>query len=124
MASKQENEKTIKNFKRRGTSTRRQLHVFVKAMCEEVKGAEVEAILLDKGMDPCVAREWGSEHRRRDILLKRALDKKYRKETSSFGNRGQDFRRIIASFIRNGRRFEFHATKGMRDYTSAPALIQ
>lgn len=112
----QRNEKIIKNFKRRDNSTRRQLHEFIKAMCEEAKGAEIEALLLGKNMAPCVAREWGNEHRRRDHLLKRAVDRKYHKETSTFGKRGQNYRRIIWSKIRNGRRMEFHTTKGLRTY--------
>lgn len=112
----QSNEKIIKNFKSRATSTRLQLHQFIKAMCNEAKGGEIEDILLDQGMAPCVAREWGNEHRRRDHILKRNIDHKYRKETSSFGKRWQDYRRIIASIIRNGRRLEFHATKGLRSY--------
>ena len=111
----QRNDKIIKNFKRRDVSTRRQLHEFVNAMCEEAKGGEIEAILLSKDMMPCVAREWGNEHRRRDYLLQQAINRKYRKETSSFGKRGQACRRIIASKIRKGRRLEFHATKGLRD---------
>jgi hypothetical protein len=111
----QQNDKIIKNFKRRDVNTRRQLHDFINAMCEEAKGGEIEAILLGKGMMPCVAREWGNEHRRRDYLLQQAIKRKYRKETSSFGKRGQDYRRIIASTIRKGRLLEFHATKGLRD---------
>ncbi len=112
----QTNEKIIKNFKRRATNTRRQLHQFIKAMCNDAKGGEIEDILLDKGMTFCVAREWGNEHWRRDRLLKRNIDCKYRKETSTFGKRGQSYRRIIASMICAGRRFEFHATKGGRSY--------
>ncbi len=112
----QQNKKDIKNFKRRATNTRRQLHQFIKAMCAEAKGAEVEDILLGKGMTPCVAREWGNEHLRRAILLKRAMRRKYRKDTSAYGKRGQYGRRIIASMIRDGRQLEFHATKGHRSY--------
>ena len=116
------NKKIIKNFKRRVVNTRRQLHQFIKAMCAEAKGAEVEDILLGKGMTPCVAREWGSEHLRRANLLKRVMRRKYRKKTSAFGNCGQYGRRIISSKIRNGRHLEFHATKGHRSYRST-ALI-
>ena len=114
--SDQSNEKIIKNFKRRAASTRRQLHQFIKAMCNEAKGGEIEDVLLSQGMAPCVACEWGNEHRRRDHMLKRNIDSKYRKETSAFGKSGQNYRRIIASIIRNGRRIEFHATKGLRSY--------
>ena len=115
----QSNEKIIKNFKRRAASTRRQLHQFIKAMCNEAKGGEIEDVLLGQGMSPCVARELGNEHRRRDHILKRNIDRKYRKETSAFGKRGQSYRRIIASMIRKGRRMEFHATKGLRSYRVA-----
>ena len=51
---------TIKNFKRRKTSTRGDLHRFIKAMREANKGDQVEAVLLEKGFAPCVAREWGT----------------------------------------------------------------
>ena len=110
------NKKIIKNYKRRSTNTRRQLHQFVKAMGEELRGGEVEEILLSQGMAPCVAREWGNVHRKRDVLLKQALACKFRKETSAYGKRGQPYRRIMKAGVRNGRRFEFHATKGMRTY--------
>ncbi len=108
--------KIIKNFIDSERVVRRQIRGFVKAMCEAARGGEVEAILLGKGMAACVARDWGNEHRRRDNILKRAIDHKYRKETSAFGKRGQSGRRIIASTIRLGRSLEFHATKGERDY--------
>ncbi len=110
------NQKTIKNFKRRATNTRRQIRQFVKAMGEEARGGEVEDILLDKGITPCVAREWGNAHRLKDALLKRTMARKYRKETSSFGKRVQSYRRIIKSGAKDGRMFEFHATKGLRTY--------
>ena len=112
----QSNEKIIRNFKHHHDSTRRQLHDFIKAMCTEAKGDQVEGILLDKGMAPCVAREWGTEHLRRAALLKRVMVRKYRKDTSAFGKRGQDCRRIVASSMYEGRLLEFHATKGMRSY--------
>ncbi len=112
----QRNQKIIKNFKRRITNTRRQLHQFVKAMGEEARGGEVGDILLDKGITPCVAREWGNAHRLKDALLKRTMARKYRKKTSSFGKRGQSYRRIIKSGVKDGRMFEFHATKGLRTY--------
>ncbi len=112
----QQNEKIIKNFKRRAASTRRQLHQFVKAMCDETKGDKVEAILLGKGMAPCVAREWGNQYCMRASLPKRVLDRKYRKETSAYGKRGQYGRRIVASSVCEGKQLEFHATKGPRSY--------
>ncbi len=108
--------KIIKNFKRRTTNTRRQLHEFVKAMIADARGAEVEGILLEQGMAPCVAREWGNAYKMHDALLKRTMARKYRKETSGFGKRGQAYRRIIRAGVKTGRRFEFHATKGMRTY--------
>ncbi len=110
------NQKTIKNYKRRTISTRRQLHEFVKAMGEEARGGEVEEILLDQGMSPCVAREWGNVHRKKDVLLKRTMARKFRKETSAYGKRGESYRRIINTGVRDGRRFEYHATKGLRTY--------
>ena len=112
----QQDKKIIKNFKRRAVNTRRQFHQFIKAMCAEAKGAEVEDILLGKGMTPCAAREWGSEHLRRANLLKRVMRRKYRKDTSAYGKWGQYGSRIIASTIRDGRQLEFHATKGHRSY--------
>ncbi len=112
----QRNQKIIKNFKRHSTNTRSQLHQFIKAMSAEARGGEVEDILLSKGMTPCVAREWGNAHRIKDALLKRTMARKYRKETSSFGKRGQSYRRIIKSGVKDGRMFEFHATKGLRTY--------
>ena len=112
----QQDKKTLKNFKRRATNTRRQLHQFINAMCAEAKGTEVEDILLGKSMTPCVAREWGSEHTRRAHLLNRTMRSKYRKDTSAYGPRGQNYRRIIKSIIRDGRHLEFHATKGPRSY--------
>ena len=115
-----DNKKTIKNFIRRTTSTRRQLHQFVKAMGDDARGGEVEDILLDTGMAPCVAREWGNAHRLKDALLTRTMARKYRKETSAYGKRGQPYRRIMKAGVKNGRRFEFHATKGMRSYCIPP----
>ncbi len=110
------NDKIIDDFKKFGPISRRSVHMFVKAMCIESQGAEVEAILLGHGFAPCVAREWGNEHRNRDKMLKRSIERKYRKETSAYGLRGQNYRSIIASSVSNGRRLEFHATKGPRDY--------
>lgn len=110
------NQKIIKNFKSRDVSTRRQLHEFVKAMCNEGKGDEMENILLDKGMSPCKAREWGNQHIYRANLLKRNINRKYRKETSAFGRQRTNYRRIISSTICDGRVIEFHATKGTRSY--------
>ncbi len=119
----QQNEKTIEDFEARPQNTRGQLHKFVKAMCAEAKGAEVEAILLSQGVVPCVAREWGTEHLRRAKMLKRAVRRKYRKETSAFGKRGQYGRRIISSVVRDGRLVEFHATKGIRSYMIAKEVV-
>lgn len=118
--SSQDNKKTIKNYKRRDANTRRQLHQFVKAMGEEARGGEVEDILLEKGIAPCVAREWGNEYKRHDVLLKRVMARKYRKETSGYGKKGQAYRRIIKTSVKSGRRLEFHATKGMRVYRIPP----
>ena len=115
----QSNVKIIKNFKRRATSTRKQLHQFVKAMCDDAYGDEIESILLDKGFAACIAREWGTEHLRRRHMLKLNVERKFRKETSPFGKRGQECRRINATVIRDdGRRLEFHATKGPRLYAA------
>ena len=108
--------KIIKNFKRRATNTRRQLHEFVKAMIAEARGAEIEGILLEQGMTPCVAREWGNAYKMHDNLLKRTMARKYRKETSAYGKKGMPYRRIMKSGVKSGRRFEFHATKGKRTY--------
>lgn len=115
----QQNEKIIKDFEDCPKSTRHQLHKFVKAMCVEDRGGEVEAILLGKDMTPCVAREWGNAHLMRKSMLNRAFLRKYRKETSAFGKRGQYGRRIIKSLVRAGRTVEFHATKGLRSYMLA-----
>ena len=119
----QQNEKIIKDFEEQSKSTRGQLRKFVKAMCEENRGAEVEAILLGKDMTPCVAREWGNAHLKRKSLLNRAFRRKYRKETSAFGKRGQYGRRIISSLVRDGRQVEFHATKGLRSYMIAKEAV-
>lgn len=110
------NEKIIKNFIASDKPTRRQLHEFVKAMGSEARGGEVEDILLDNGMTTCVAREWGNAHRIKDALLQRTMARKYRKETSAYGKRGQSYRRIIRSGVKDGRRFEFHGAKGLRTY--------
>ena len=110
------NKSIIKHFKRRTASTRRQLNDFIKAMISEARGAEVEDILLEQGMAPCVAREWGNAYKMHDALLKRVMARKYRKETSAYGKKGMPYRRIIRSGVKTGRRFEFHATKGMRTY--------
>ncbi len=119
----QQNEKIIKDFEDRDTSTRGQIHKFVKAMCVEARGDEVEAILLAQGMAPCVAREWGTAHLRRASMLNRNVERKYRKETSSFGKRGQYGRRIIKSLVRYDRTVEFHATKGLRRYMIAKEAV-
>ena len=110
------NQKIIKNFKGRVINTRHQLHEFVKAMCNEAKGGDIESILLGTGMAPCVARAWGSEHIRQADLLKRNINRKYRKETSAFGRQRQNYRRIISSTLKDERHIEFHATKGTRSY--------
>ncbi len=119
----QQNEKIIKDFEDRPKSTRGQLRKFVKAMCEEADGDQVEAILLGKDYAPCVAREWGNAHLKRKSLLKRAFRRKYRKETSAFGPRGQFARRIISSVECDGRTVEFHATKGPRSYMIAKEAV-
>lgn len=123
---------SIKNFKRRKTSTRVELHQFIKAMREANKGDEVEAILLTKGFAPCVAREWGNAYLLHATLTASAKKKKIRRELSKFGTKGEDYRRIIFSKIRDsvpgfhgifttGRLWELHATKGWRNYQIAKA---
>ncbi len=119
----QQNEKIIKDFKHSDTNTRAQLHKFVKAMCAEDRSGEIEDILLGKDMAPCVAREWGNAHLMRKSMLNRAFLRKYRKETSAFGTRGQYGRRIIKSLVRYGRTVEFHATKGLRIYMIAKEAV-
>ncbi len=124
--------KLIKNFKRRQTSTRRELHQFIKAMREANLGDKVEGILLEKGFAPCVAREWGNAHLMHAAIHAKAKARKIRKELSTFGAKGDDYRRIIFSKVRNsipgfhglfttGRLWELHATKGWRDYQIAKA---
>lgn len=113
------NEQVIEEFKARDASTRRQIHVFVKVMGVEARGAEVEAILLGQGVATCVAREWGNAYLMREFMLKRANLRKYRKETSAYGKRGQADRSIIATTVYGDRRAEFHATKGRRNFRIA-----
>ena len=110
------NEQIIDEFKARDASTRRQIHVFVKTMGIEARGHEVEAILLGKGLAICAAREWGNAHLMREFMRKRANLRKYRKETSAYGTRGQADRSIIATTVYGNRRAEFHATKGRRNF--------
>lgn len=110
------NQQIIDEFKARDASTRRQIHVFVKVMCEEARGHEVEAILLGQGMSTSAAREWGNAHLMQEFMRKRANLRKYRKETSAYGKRGQADRSIIATTVYGNRRAEFHATKGRRNF--------
>ncbi len=117
------NEQIIDYFQVKDAPTRRQLHIFIKAMCEEARGAEVEAILLGMDFAPCVAREWGTESKRRAFMLQRSMRRKYRKDTSAYGKRGQADRSIIATTLYGDRRAEFHATKGRRNY-AIPVISQ
>ena len=110
------NDKIIDDFKKFGPISRRSVHMFVKAMCIESRGHEVEAILLGKGLAICAAREWGNAHLMREFMRKRANLRKYRKETSAYGTRGQADRSIIATTVYGDRRAEFHATKGRRNF--------
>lgn len=73
--------------------------------------------LLAKGAHPCVAREWANEPRRREVLERRRLLRKERKEASKVGHRGEPFRRIMSTEPwGEDRERQFHATKGWRIY--------
>ncbi len=98
---------------------RREIFSIMKHFINAGKSGKVEQFLLDRGVTPCVAREWGNEPARRQHAKDFHSAKFITKETSTFGNRGTYGRRIIKTVHRFGREIVLHATKGIRTYRIA-----
>lgn len=84
--------------------------------CDE---QQIYRALINRGIMPCVAREYAGEERRATALVARA--KRRRDNRRRIGVRGTDYRRVIVSRPRpegdgHPRIVEYHATKGWRSY--------
>ncbi len=95
---------------------RREISSIVDHFINENKPEKIEQFLLDRGVAPCVAREWGNEPARRKHAADFHSKKFIRKEMSPVGKRGEYGRRIVKTIHRFGREIVFHATKGIRTY--------
>lgn len=113
---------------------------FVQVLIDSGKSVEIFAQLEDLEVTPCVVRDWDHEPRRRMGLEQRRLERVDRKARSKFGQKGEDYRRIIWTKIIEpdsyivktehypsgrttertvnipGREYQFHASKGRRSY--------
>ena len=121
------NRKTYGRTKARKVSTikkstrpihRREIPSVVNHFIKEGKPDRIEQFLLDRGVTPCVAREWGNEPARRKHAEDFHSEKFIRKEMSPVTERGSFGRRIIKTMFRFGREIVQHATKGVRTYRS------
>lgn len=103
---------------------KREISSVVKHFIDIGKPDKVEQFLLDRGVAPCVAREWGNEPARRKHMTDRNQEIKLRKEISLVGKRGDFGRRIVSTAHRFGREIVFHATKGVRTYRIAAEVVE
>ena len=103
----------------RAIHDRREIPDILAHFIRQGKPGRVEQFLLDRGIVPCVAREWGNEPARRQHAAAFRLKKITTKALSAFGKRGDFGRRIIKTIHKYGREIVFHATKGYRTYRIA-----
>lgn len=91
----------------------------------ELKPNKIYKTLIEKGVAPCVAREWSKEPKRREVMLTRSLNRATRKLMSSSGRKHtrDPYRRILKTIVGKTRDHlghlherQFHATKGWRSY--------
>lgn len=122
------NSKTFGRTKPRKVSTikrttrpihRREIFSVMNHFIKEGKPERIGPFLLDRGVAPCVAREWHNEPARRKHAEAFHSEKFIRKETSPVTERGSFGRRIIKTTYEFGREIVQHATKGLRTYRSA-----
>jgi hypothetical protein len=73
---------------------------------------QIRDALLERGVHPCVARDWSREANRRGAILDRVIEREGKKAKGHH----VPFRRIIKTITRHGREFQYHATKGWRSY--------
>ena len=104
----------------------------VNVLIRSGKADQIEKVLSEHDIHPCVIREFATEPKRREAMAQRMKAARDRKAASKFGAKGTAYRRIIHTKIvpepgsslselykslgTPSREHSFHATKGWRSH--------